>query len=426
MKTEFPGYFASNEDDIEALWADCLFVLDTNVLLSLYRYSDATRAELLKVFNSLAERLWVPHQVAQEYLTNRLAVIGEQAKAYEDSVRKIDAIRKGFENSNYHPFVSVETLSECVSVFDKLVEELNLNRVAHEGRISLDEIKDHLESLLEGKVGKGFDRAKLEQIIAQGEVRYEQKVPPGYCDAKKGGDSKIFADQCKPYGDYIVWLQIIEHAKQSGRAVIFVTGDSKDDWWMSFQGRTVGPRPQLIEEFLFETNKLFYMYSPDRFLERANSYLQQDTSPEAMIEIQSLRDEESEEFTFEPSMYGVSSNSSRSELKDGFPPASDSIWSENYERLNEVVNLRESLTDKAFTIKEELRKAKNYHKLILLPYSSRGVEYSDVLKGERLDAFDSKVARSKKRINQLEDELIGLRAEVSALIEFQKSLVSSS
>lgn len=66
MKKEFPGYFANHEDDIEKLWQDCIFVLDANVMLSLYRYSDATGSELLKVFNFLSERLWIAHQVAQE------------------------------------------------------------------------------------------------------------------------------------------------------------------------------------------------------------------------------------------------------------------------------------------------------------------------------------------------------------------------
>jgi len=50
---------------------------------------------------------------------------------------------------------------------------------------------------------------------------------------------------------------------------------------MFFQGRTVGLRSQLIEEFLSEINNSFYIYSPDRFLERANTYLEQETSPEA-------------------------------------------------------------------------------------------------------------------------------------------------
>lgn len=426
MKKEFPGYFANNEDDIERLWQNCIFVLDANVMLSLYRYSDATRSELLKVFNSLSERLWVPHQVAQEYLTNRLTVIGEQAKSYEDSVRKIEAIRKGFENSNYHPFVSAGTLAECVSVFDKVVGELNSSRVEHERRINADEIKDELESLLEGRVGKGFDKERLEKVIELGALRYEQKVPPGYCDSKKGGESKIFADLCRPYGDYIVWLQIMEHAKKSGCAVVFVTGDGKDDWWMSFQGRTIGPRPELIEEFLSETNLPFYMYSPDRFLERANSYLQQDTSPEAMIEIQNLRDEDGEALVFDASVFDNALNSQWPEAKETFPPIVDLPWNENHgSTMEDLLNRRSALNDRAFAISKELIKAKSLRKLLLMRYSGNVLRPSDVMDGVRLSDFNVKLANNKGRIAQLEGEMSNLREEVSELISLQKTLLDS-
>ena len=67
MKTMFPGYFASDAANLKVIWERCLFVLDANVLLSLYRYSDDTRSELVEIFNLLGDRVWVPNQVASEY-----------------------------------------------------------------------------------------------------------------------------------------------------------------------------------------------------------------------------------------------------------------------------------------------------------------------------------------------------------------------
>lgn len=46
MRTMFPGHFRPNEEDFQALWADCMFAVDANVLLNLYRYSPDTRAAL--------------------------------------------------------------------------------------------------------------------------------------------------------------------------------------------------------------------------------------------------------------------------------------------------------------------------------------------------------------------------------------------
>ena len=294
MKKGFPGYFANNNDDLDKLWDECLFVLDANVLLSLYRYSDSTRSDLLSVFDSLSARLWIPHQVAHEYLTNRLNVIGEQVKTYDDTIKKADALKKALENANQHPFVKTETLSTCNTTFTLLTDELAENRLIHEKRISSDEIKDHLETLLDNRVGEEYSREQIEAALIDGKSRYDEKIPPGYCDAKKGGDSSLFVDKCRPYGDYIVWLQIIDKASTEKKSVIFVTGDVKDDWWISFQGKTVGPQPLLVQEFLSKTGQPFYMYTPDRFLERASTYLKQETSQQTLNEIRDVREDESD------------------------------------------------------------------------------------------------------------------------------------
>jgi hypothetical protein len=294
VKKGFPGYFANNNDDLDKLWDECLFILDANVLLSLYRYSDSTRSDLLSVFNSLSARLWIPHQVAHEYLTNRLIVIGEQVKIYDDTIKKADTLKKALENANQHPFVKPETLTTCNHTFTVLTDELAENRLIHEKRISSDEIKDHLEKLLENRVGEEYSREQIEAALIDGKSRYDEKIPPGYCDAKKGGDSSLFLDRCRPYGDYIVWLQIIDKANTEKKSVIFVTGDVKDDWWVSFQGKTVGPQPLLVQEFLSKTGQPFYMYTPDRFLERASTYLKQETSQKTLNEIRDVREDEAD------------------------------------------------------------------------------------------------------------------------------------
>jgi hypothetical protein len=48
MKGQFPGYFTPSKDDFTALWRDCIFSFDANVLLQLYR----STAETQEVFPS--------------------------------------------------------------------------------------------------------------------------------------------------------------------------------------------------------------------------------------------------------------------------------------------------------------------------------------------------------------------------------------
>ncbi|MGD0990767.1 MAG: PIN-like domain-containing protein, partial [Candidatus Sulfotelmatobacter sp.] len=82
MRKTFPGYYRPSEPEFRRLWDRCIFVLDANVLLNLYRYSDVTRKKLLDILLKIQSRLWV-HQAALEYQRNRLEVISAQREAYK-------------------------------------------------------------------------------------------------------------------------------------------------------------------------------------------------------------------------------------------------------------------------------------------------------------------------------------------------------
>ncbi|WP_152545505.1 PIN-like domain-containing protein [Pseudomonas chlororaphis] len=400
MKKEFPGFFANGTSDIESLWDECIFVLDANVLLSLYRYSDSTRSELLQVFDALADRLWIPNQVAFEYLNNRLTVIGEQSKIYDDAIKKIETLRKSLENSNQHPFVSKNTLSASIETFEKLIVELNENRSIHEKRINNDEIKDQLEKLLADKVGKIYTKEETEQIIVKGKARYEEKIPPGYCDIKKGGNSTLFSDICKPYGDYIVWLQLIDKSKADDKSVIFITGDVKEDWWLLFNGRTIGPQPQLVEEFQSLTKKTFYMYPPDRFLERANMYLQQETSQQAVDEIRDIRFEESEISSFDQLLNAHWPSSNLAMANDATSPT----WRHNLSRKLDILSEeKESLAARLNDVRTYLDDAISRQKsvrTIIQQSSSNGTH----INSDNLEIFKKSLASADRSIEKLEME----------------------
>jgi len=292
MKKMFPGYFSNDPDILNDIWGRCLFVLDANVLLSLYRYSNETRSELFEIFNLLNDRLWVPHQVASEYLVNRVSVIGQQVKVYDDAIKSVEDLRRSFENPKQHPFVQDETLTAAVDSFEKVVEDLGSNKRAYLQKIEFDDVKAGLEKLLDGCVGDGLTEEEVADVLLAGPPRYLQKIPPGYKDAKKGGDSDLASDKLKPFGDYIVWRQTLAKAKADSLPVIFVTGDSKEDWWTIYSGKPLEPHPQLVDEFVKEVGQSFYMYLPEKFMERANEYLHRATSQSAIDEIVDVRAED--------------------------------------------------------------------------------------------------------------------------------------
>ena len=84
MKKIFPGYYRPTKKEFSNLWNSCLFVLDANVLLNLYRYSQETSDELIQILKQISDRLWIPHQAALEYQENRLQTIAKQLEVYDE------------------------------------------------------------------------------------------------------------------------------------------------------------------------------------------------------------------------------------------------------------------------------------------------------------------------------------------------------
>jgi PIN domain-containing protein len=81
----------------------------------------------------------------------------------------------------------------------------------------------------------------------------------------------------------------IEKAKQEKKIVSFVTADEKEDWWRIFEGKTIGPRPELIAEFRQKADVEFQMFSPDRFMTAAAEKLPQDVKATAIEEVKEVR-----------------------------------------------------------------------------------------------------------------------------------------
>lgn len=88
------------------------------------------------------------------------------------------------------------------------------------------------------------------------------------------------------YGDFLGWMQLIELASEKKTDVILVTDDRKEDWWAIVDKETVGPRPELIEEFKKTSGQRIWIYQADRFLYDANQYLHEDIADMVIKEVE--------------------------------------------------------------------------------------------------------------------------------------------
>ena len=267
MKDTFKQYHQFTEEEFKQLWANCLFVFDTNTLLNMYRYSRSTVDAYFKVLKSLKRKkqLWIPYQVGYEFYENRIDVISEYEGSYDSVLSILDRAKKDIEESyKNHPFLDLKEIKNKMDTGLKSVEaEINKAKNNHPKWIEKDDVLDEINSLFENSIGINYDEERLVEIMKEGKERYEKKIPPGYKDDKKPEDKK--------YGDLILWYQIIDKAKESKKPIILISGDVKEDWWLEKNRKRIMPLPQLKKEILEKAGVDFHIYTADRFLEYYDS-----------------------------------------------------------------------------------------------------------------------------------------------------------
>ncbi|WP_165995460.1 PIN domain-containing protein [Bacillus sp. Cs-700] len=304
MRSSFGIFYEPNEIEQKRIWDSSLIVLDTNILLNLYRYTDDTRDELIKILRKLNDRVWIPHQVAMEYHFNRKTVIVEQQVAYQRFIKAIretsDETKNVLNNKlkkleKRHNSIQQKEIEQKINnVFKEIIQDITVLERDHPNLHHQDTILDEITMMFTNKVGSPYSQENLDEIYKEGETRYKNSIPPGYEDLKdKEGKKKIIDSLTikDEYGDLIVWKQIIDKAKESGSPVIFITDDTKEDWWKEIHGRTLGPRIELINEFFVETGKSFSMYNTYKFMEFATQYFKGKLNQNAIKEVHDLRNQ---------------------------------------------------------------------------------------------------------------------------------------
>lgn len=304
MNSSFKGFYSLSIEEFSELWKDASFVLDTNVLLNLYRYQKATRDALLNVLEQVSDRIWIPYQVALEYQRNRLKVIGEQQQRFTEVGGLVNKLTTNIESEfgklqleSRHSYIDPkEFLNDLRNLTTGFTEKLKEQSQSSISVNSKDDIREKLDSLLLGKIGPPPEsQCALNEIVADGEQRYKARIPPGFNDiSKDDGESEEFTygglTYKRKYGDLVVWKQIIDYTQtENVKNIIFVTDDGKDDWWYKVKSngpKTIGPRPELVDEIARLGNvEKFYMYNSEGFLRRAKEELDAEVTELAIEEV---------------------------------------------------------------------------------------------------------------------------------------------
>jgi len=293
MKDGFKGFYNPGGDDLESVWnsKDTIFVFDTNVYLNIYSYAEETKNDLFSVLDKIKEKLWVPNHVALEYQKRRLDVIDRERETFTKITNAFNKFNNQI-NSEIIQNLGIEkklpdlhkSLVGFMSDFNGLCDKFVNGALKEQKKLkpdvrSGDEIRKKLDVILSGKIGLPFTQEELDEIYLEGEERFLNKIPPGFKDAGKGGDSFDFSymgvNYKRKFGDLIIWKQLIkESSREDIKKVVFITDDKKNDWWYGIGDKIIGPQERLQSEFYSLTNvDSFKMYDTIDFLKDAVIYL---------------------------------------------------------------------------------------------------------------------------------------------------------
>lgn len=288
MKKTFREYHQFTEEEYKQLMKDCIFVLDTNTLLDMYRYSRETANEYLAILGELKKKnqLWIPYQVGYEFYERRIDVISEYEKSYDEILSIIQRAKSDIETRyKHHPFLNFDEIKKGMNEGLSSVEvKIGKQKEKHPKWLDKDDVLESLNSLFESNIGENYSIDEIDKIKAEGKQRYEKGVPPGFKDNNKTEEKK--------YGDLILWYQIIDKAKVSKKPIVFISGDTKEDWWLKKDGSRLIPLPQLKKEILSKAGVDFHIYTPDRFLEFYPREFgkQKDITKEVIREVKKIRE----------------------------------------------------------------------------------------------------------------------------------------
>ncbi|WP_406189381.1 PIN-like domain-containing protein [Streptomyces anulatus] len=282
----FEAYRTPADHDYQRVLQQGLVVLDTNVLLDLYRMNARVRQDMLTVLKTISERLWVPHQVLVEFWRNRqseeLITYHDKKAATAAEILKncINRSRSALDEwaRNVHigdNFDIASPMYEKLDSADQLYQDVveTLERQASKDTVPgirnthTDPVIKVLEQLLDQRVGAPYSPEQHAQEVQRAKERADQQVPPGYKDFESGKKEDVEAA-----GDYLVWRQLMDAVRIRETDVLFVTRDLKEDWWRKGSAKAMRlPRIELVNEMRDLTGLQLFMVEPSTLMQQVST-----------------------------------------------------------------------------------------------------------------------------------------------------------
>lgn len=262
-------------------------MLDSSALLRLYRYSAGTLKDVKAAVDSFRPNVFLPHQIGLEFHRNRYRAISQQYDTFDKFLRdyhsKRDELLKGIRD---HHFLDEKKYKlEFEKLEAKIKKDVERKRKQYPNYFKSDTILKWVTKTFGKAIGDKYPPEILLEKIREAEVRYLAEIPPGFRDSETKKDTRQF-------GDYILWCQILDHARTLKSPVVLVIDDVKTDWWtISNPGKKENrlPHPYLLQEVWDVAKQRIVICTSDEFLREVSKRKKAEVSSESVREAADIR-----------------------------------------------------------------------------------------------------------------------------------------
>ncbi|GAA2623862.1 hypothetical protein GCM10010425_19160 [Streptomyces spororaveus] len=303
---------SSEDAERGAFFNDGIIVLDTNVLLSLYEYTETSRQEVLSALEQAAGRLWMPYQVGLEFVRGRRSTLESRKRALADAAsdvnKKLMAARKAIVEAKtlvcaqldkyaraHEEIAQLQALAADTSVDAHLdlyrrefKRHLDMLKADHSLALNTADASDPILACIAELYGEGVgeqpeDQVLRERIEEATNFRFPNKIPPGFADSGK-------ETPLRSAGDFLLWEELIDHVSKmpgGSRQVLFVSNDTKEDWYESELGsRSARPWPSLVDELKRRAGADLRVETPLSFYGGIKEFLDAELAEDTYAEIE--------------------------------------------------------------------------------------------------------------------------------------------
>lgn len=286
---------------------DTPIFLDTNVILNIYMTAIPSRTNILRFIEDNKDRIFITNRVQTEYLRHRLDFIDTYKNNLTKSASQFRTKLNGFE------FCAIDKINDILASIVKeefvdslpnaqrLVEEVKQNVAEHdvvnegykETKTKLNQIKEIFEKEydeLYKKASIDFSDYILEKIskthilgsLTEEEVLFTKDLynrllerfktgnssQASYLRFPGSGEDQSEANKQEPWGDLLIYHEIISFMAVNHRDAIFLTYDKSKQDWMTKKGENYSY--YVVDAFSNTRQTLFICRADDFFTSSYN------------------------------------------------------------------------------------------------------------------------------------------------------------